>query len=215
MAGLVNEPTVAAPALLPRGRRRPWLWLLGTIIVAAAATALLFLWMQSPRLPGDSSVEAGFARDMFAHHEQAVEMAFLVRDRTSDPLVSSFATDIILTQTNQMGQMLGWLEVWGLPLTGLERPMTWMGHGGQPMPGMAAPEEIASLAALEGSEAEVLFLQLMIRHHLGGIPMAQAVLERSDNPVTNRLAASIVNAQQVEIDIMTEMLAERGAAPIP
>lgn len=214
MAGLVIEPTTASPAP-PRGRRRPWLWLVWTIVIVAAVVAGVILWSQSPRLPDDSSAEAGFARDMFTHHEQAVEMAFLVRDRSSDPLVRSFATDIILTQSNQMGQMMGWLGVWGLPLTGLEPPMTWMGHGGQPMPGMAAPEEMASLAALEGAEAERLFLQLMVRHHLGGIPMARAILDRSNEPVTRRLATSIINSQQVEIDIMTKMLAERGAAPIP
>jgi len=88
--------------------------------------------------------------------------------------------------------------------------MTWMGHGGQPMTGLASPAELAELSNLTGVEAEILFLQLMIRHHVGGIPMARAILEQSEHPVTSRLATSIINAQQIEVDIMAEMLAERG-----
>lgn len=214
---VVAHPVDAAssgPAAASRQRRRPWLWLVGTVILSAIVVSALLVWTQLPRVPGDDSPEAGFARDMITHHEQAVSMALLVRDRTTDPIVRSLATDIILTQTNQMGQMMGWLDIWGLPLAGLDPPMTWMGHGGQSMPGMASATDLAELTELAGTEAEILFLQLMVRHHFGGIPMAQAILERSDNSVTTRLATSIINAQQNDVEIMTEMLTERGAVPL-
>ncbi len=208
-------PPVNADIAAARSARRPWVWFLGAVLVAAVVAAFLLLWAFQPASPGDTSAEAGFARDMIMHHEQAVEMSFLIRDRTSDPVMKSIATDMILTQTNQMGQMMGWLDVWGLPLTGPDRPMTWMGHGGGPMPGMASREEIDQLESLEGTEAEILFLQLMIRHHLGGVPMAEAILAQSDNPVTDRLATSIINAQTIEVEIMTNLLADRGEEPLP
>jgi uncharacterized protein (DUF305 family) len=205
-----NRQSSARPAI----RRRPWRWLLGAIAIAGIVAAALVAWALLPRVPGDASSEAGFARDMIAHHEQAVEMALLIRDRTEDPIIRTMATDMILTQTNQMGQMMGWLDVWGLPLTGAEPPMTWMGHGGQPMPGMASNEEIAMLRELAGTEADVLFLQLMIRHHFGAFPMAEAILDQSSKPAVERLATSIINAQQTEIETMTDLLAERGAEPL-
>ena len=203
----------------PRGR--PALINQRLVQVGAAVIILLLLGglavslTAAERLPGDRSPEAGFARDMITHHDQAVKMALLIRDRTDDEHMKSMATDMLLTQTNQMGQMAGWLQVWGLPMTGLDPAMTWMGHGGMSMPGLASPAEIAALAALQATEAEILFLQLMIRHHQGALPMAGAIIEQSDNPQTERLATSIVNAQQVEIEMMTEMLAERGAEPLP
>jgi uncharacterized protein (DUF305 family) len=205
-----NRQSSARPAI----RRRPWRWLLGAIAIAGIVAAALIAWALLPRVPGDASPEAGFARDMIAHHEQAVEMALLIRDRTEDPIIRTMATDMILTQTNQMGQMMGWLDVWGLPLTGVEPPMTWMGHGGQAMPGMASNEEIATLRELAGTEAEVLFLQLMIRHHYGAFPMAEAIVTQSGNPAVEGLATSIINAQQAEIESMTDLLAERGAEPL-
>jgi uncharacterized protein (DUF305 family) len=83
---------------------------------------------------------------MMVHHAQAVEMAEIVRDRTEDPQIRILASDIALTQQAQIGQMQGWLEVWGLPLTGTQKPMAWMGSPMDgPMPGMATPEEIDRL----------------------------------------------------------------------
>lgn len=64
-------------------------------------------------MPAETSVDVGFARDMSIHHQQAVEMSFIVRDRTSDEDVRRLAYDIINTQANQRGMMLGWLEMWG------------------------------------------------------------------------------------------------------
>ncbi|MET9698788.1 DUF305 domain-containing protein [Streptomyces sp. NPDC006529] len=96
------------------------------------------------RAPGVSSPDAGFARDMAVHHQQAVEMSFIVRDRTGDEAVRSLAYDIANTQANQRGMLLGWLDLWGLPkVTPGEPPMSWMTAGaadGHDMAGMhAAP----------------------------------------------------------------------------
>ena len=56
-----------------------------------------------------------------------------------------------------------------------------------------------------------MFLQLMIAHHTGAVEMAEAALERSSNDVVVDLSNSIVASQQAEIDLMNDMLAERGA----
>ncbi|MEU9146872.1 DUF305 domain-containing protein [Streptomyces sp. NPDC048349] len=81
-----------------------------------------------PRTPGLHSPDAGFARDMAVHHQQAVEMSFIVRDRTQDEAVRSLAYDIANTQANQRGMLLGWLDLWGLPkVVAGEPPMSWMG----------------------------------------------------------------------------------------
>ncbi|MBT2468556.1 DUF305 domain-containing protein [Streptomyces sp. ISL-66] len=85
----------------------------------------------SSRAPGLHSADAGFARDMAVHHQQAVEMSFIVRDRTADEAVRGLAYDIANTQANQRGMLLGWLDLWGLPkVVADEPPMSWMGTGG-------------------------------------------------------------------------------------
>ncbi|MFJ6630130.1 DUF305 domain-containing protein [Streptomyces sp. NPDC091376] len=86
-------------------------------------------------VPASDSADAGFARDMAVHHQQAVEMSFIVRDRTQDEEVRRLAYDIANTQANQRGMLLGWLDLWGLPkVESGSEPMGWMtpaqGHGG-------------------------------------------------------------------------------------
>jgi hypothetical protein len=57
--------------------------------------------------------------------------------------------------------------------------------------------------------ADVLFLRLMINHHEAAIPMAQAVLKRTDEPEVSELAQAIENSQKAEIKNMKAMVEEK------
>ena len=171
------------------------------------------------RTPSAESADAGFARDMAVHHQQAVEMSYIVRDRTKDEEVRRLAYDIAQTQANQRGMMLGWLDLWGLPKVSSEPPMTWMDMGGMAsgkdgalMPGMATNSEMKKLGELDGKQAEVFYLQLMTDHHKGGVHMAEGCVAKCRVGVEKRLAQGRVEAQQSEISLMADMLKERGAA---
>ena len=176
--------------------------------------------------PGDHSPEAGFARDMQTHHAQAVEMALIIRDKTSDPTLRAVSYDIITTQQQQAGQMYGWLTQWGLNQTSPDGAMAWMdtstsmsgmetaatqqdAAGPQAagrMPGMASETEMDQLEAATGEEAERLFLTLMIKYHQGGIQMADAILEQTDRDEVVALASAIRSAQSAEIKQLTSLL---------
>lgn len=176
----------------------------GAVLVAVAAVGGWAARPDGP--PADTSADVGFARAMADHHAQAVEMAELVRFRTNDPEIRLLATDIVLTQQAQIGQMRGWLEAWGRPMTGRGDAMAWMGHGPGAMPGMASRGDIDRLDAATGAAADELFLRLMIRHHQGGVVMAQAALEQADENEVRRLAGSIVDGQRAEIEAMKVLL---------
>ncbi|MFE7772461.1 DUF305 domain-containing protein [Streptomyces sp. NPDC057445] len=185
-------------------------------------------------VPAVDSAEAGFARDMAVHHQQAVEMSFIVRDRTQDEEVRRLAYDIANTQAGQRGTLLGWLDLWGLPkvLAGTE-PMAWLksgehgeehggqhaGHGGveqrdgAPMPGMATRAELDRLARSSGKQAEILYLRLMTDHHRGGVAMAQGCAGLCTVQAERNLAQRMVDGQQAELELMADLLKARGAAP--
>lgn len=174
----------------------------------------------SVAVPGADSADAGFARDMAVHHQQAVEMSYIVRDRTKDADVRRLAYDIAQTQANQRGMLLGWLDLWGLPKVSADPPMTWMGMGdmasgkdGSLMPGMATNTELKKLGTLNGRQAEVFYLQLMTDHHKGGIHMAEGCVAKCTVGVEKSLAQGMVDAQQSELTAMAQMLKERGARP--
>jgi len=200
------------------------------VVVAVVAFSAGRLSTLADPTPADTSAEAGFARDMQVHHQQGAELAMIVRDLTDDPDVRLLAYDIATTQSQQSGQLYGWLRAWGLSQRGPEPSMTWMtrpatvdghtehgdgdgaathGHGDL-MPGLATPEQIDELRASTGVEAERRFLELMLAHHRGAIEMADAALARSSNGVVVPFAQSIVDSQAAEITLMEAMLAERG-----
>nr|EIF89404.1 hypothetical protein [Streptomyces tsukubensis NRRL18488] len=203
--------------------------------VGAVVAALLFAGAatvasagdggSASRTPATDSADAGFARDMSVHHQQAVEMSFIVRDRTQDVDVRRLAYDIINTQANQRGMMQGWLDQWGLAQIAPDRePMAWMaggeahsGHnaktGDVRMPGMATPEQLQKLAKLSGKAAETEYLQLMIAHHKGGVDMAQGCVDLCSPGVERQLAEGMVQGQRSEVELMTGMLKDRGAQP--
>jgi uncharacterized protein (DUF305 family) len=166
-----------------------------------------------PRPPGDDSPEAGFARDMINHHAQAVQMAETVRNRTESEEIRILATDTVLTQQAEIGQMQGWLAVWRLPVSGTQPAMNWMGHPTEDrMPGMAAPRELARLQSASPEEVDEQFLRLMIPHHQAALTMAEAALERSDRPEVRRLAQKIAISQHAEIRGMQSLLERKGLA---
>ncbi|MEV6795803.1 DUF305 domain-containing protein [Streptomyces sp. NPDC051320] len=174
------------------------------------------------RTPTADSPDAGFARDMSVHHEQAVEMSFIVRDRTKNVDVRRLAYDIANTQANQRGMMMGWLNLWGLPVSEAGTPpMQWMGMGmgmdpstdGALMPGMATRAQLAALRELSGRQAEVRYLQLMTAHHKGGIHMAEGCVHLCKVPTERKFAQGMVTSQQSEVRLMSDMLKARGASP--
>lgn len=190
------------------------------LIVGISAGWLLAAWRAAPSA---DSAEAGFARDMATHHAQAVDMSFVVRDKSTDEELRTLAADIIVTQSTQRGIFMGWLQQWGLPQASARPRMAWMpGHAHLPnndgevlMHGMATDAELRRLHDANGADAEILFLQLMIRHHEGGILMARAMVELTNRRELIQMAKSIEEGQRAEIAHMRMMLDARGAHPLP
>lgn len=204
------------------------------LIAVASLFALAFTAGRvaaAPQNPDNESADAGFARDMQVHHSQAVEMSRILRDGTDDVVIRTIAYDIAMTQQHQIGQMYAWLEEWGLPQSTDAARMVWMagsghehtgedaGDGGGAdgggtvaadglMPGMATPEEMEALAGASGEDAERLYLELMIDHHIAGVDMAEAGVELADEPEVRELARKMAAGQLIEITEMEKLLAE-------
>lgn len=210
--------------------------LLAVLTVAALLAAGTVGWLArgGPDHTSGSSVDAGFARDMATHHTQAVIMAGYARDHSTDPAISNLAYDIETSQNAQVGQMTGWLDGWGLTRTSSEPVKGWM--GGEPhdmdgmdmssasagasadpvttslRPGMATPDEMDKLERMSGKALDVYFLQLMLRHHNGGVAMAQYAADHASHEYVRGLAGAMVANRDAEIITMRSMLAARGAS---
>jgi uncharacterized protein (DUF305 family) len=181
-----------------------------------------------PTAPGANSVDVGFARDMATHHSQAVAMAYTAIQTAPSPEVRQLAVDVASTQGNQAGRLQQLLLTWHQPLSSPgAATMAWMAgtdlharhvveqRQGRVMPGMATAAELARLDGETGETFEVDFLQLLLRHHTGGIEMAEYGAEHATTEEVRDLAAAIAASQRAESQVLEEYLAQRGAAPLP
>lgn len=191
----------------------------GALLIAAVLGAGIFAVAASGHSPPPllSAGDIGFAQDMSAHHQQAVTMTDML---TGDvpPAVHALAEQIRFTQLAEIGQMAGWLQLVGAP-AGSAQPMAWMtsDHSGhhqheQGMPGMASPAELTRLQRSSGPQRQILFLELMIRHHQGGITMAAHAARHSTHEAVRTAAALMITEQTEEIQVMTVLLEELRAA---
>jgi uncharacterized protein (DUF305 family) len=234
----------ARPTLLSRWGGRGTAVVLGIgalVMVLLGATIGLALAHTGPQTvaisaDGQDPVNTGFARDMVVHHNQGVRMAHAGELDSTDPEIRRLAYDIEFQQTSQIGTMQGWLDLWDVPRITEDAHMAWMGSvgmgdmqmsptttagatgvlsDGAVMPGMATDAEVAKLESLKGAASDVYFLQLMIRHHQGGAVMMTYAANHAASKVVQNFASKMEAAQTSEISIMTQMLAQRGAKPLP
>jgi len=219
----LDTATVDVDTARPRRRALTFV-LVGVLAVAALAIAGAGGWLLGDRARHASiaaaSVDAGFARDMSAHHDQAVQMAGYTRDHATNQSIKLLAYDIETTQYVELGQMQGWLDAWGLSRSSNRPVMSWMGghddlESDGLMPGIATPAEISKLLSLTGKPLDIYFLQLIIRHHQGGLPMARYAAQHAQEPYVRTLAQKMVQNQSNEIVTMEQLLRQLDGSPLP
>ena len=159
--------------------------------------------------------DVDFATNMIPHHQQAIEMAAMVPDRSTNPAVLKLAADISKAQGPEIETLKVFLVQWKqggdtpAPSATPDDP-DHQGHGGMDpsmnMQGMVDAAAIANLASLKGPEFDKLWMQSMISHHEGAIEMANAEIAGGANVDAKNLAQQIVTAQQGEITQMKQML---------
>ncbi|MFJ4655239.1 DUF305 domain-containing protein [Nocardia sp. NPDC088792] len=197
------------------------------LLVLGAAGKPLFISEKHSPTPILTATEIGFVQDMLAHHQQALILVQRLSPDT-DPTVRKLAQQIADNQRIEIGMLLGWLRLANAVPTD-PHPMAWMddpgetampSHGHQipsattnpmtTMPGMASPAELDALSAATGRDAEILFLQLMQRHHYGGVAMAQAADARLTGGQVKLAARDMISTQSQEIGVIGMLLAQRG-----
>jgi uncharacterized protein (DUF305 family) len=149
-----------------------------------------------------------FMQGMIGHHQQALEMAALLFSRTANEDMKLLAKRIEVSQLDEIKMMQEWLSNRGQPLPD---PHAHHQAGATLMPGMLTQEEMARLAEAKGVAFDRLFLEGMIKHHIGALTM---VKELFSQPGAGQEAdifafASDVDAdQRMEIDRMGAMLSQ-------
>ena len=160
-------------------------------------------------IEGASYTEADvhFMQGMIHHHAQALQMAALIPDRTTNRTMRQMGQRITISQRDEIAMMRRWLTERGLeaPSGDPDGPLMMM-HG------MLSPEQMQTLRDSEGVEFERYFLQFMIQHHGGAIVMVQELFNTpgaGQETTINFFANEVDSDQTIEVQRMQQMLAER------
>jgi uncharacterized protein (DUF305 family) len=173
---------------------------------APASTATLSI----PEGAAFNATDVYFAQGMIPHHAQAIEMAEMAAEISTNPDVIALAEEIQAAQGPEIDEMTAWLIEWEQDVPDPDAAMdeNMQGAGGMMMGGMMSEADMARLGNATGTEFDQMFLEMMILHHEGAIEMAeQEVAEGMYQPLVD-LAQSVVDAQQGEIDEMNALISE-------
>jgi len=188
--------------------RRP----LAAILIALALT-LTTLVLAACGSDGDTSaspepvgngIDVAFVEDMVPHHQSAVEMAEIARERGQSAFVKTLADDIIKAQNSEITVMNTAQD----DLEGVRK-----GTLGVPAHQMGMDTDTAMLRTADPFDKA--FIDMMVPHHQGAIRMARAEQAKGRSPTLKKLAGEIVSAQAREIRAMNGHREERFGAPSP
>jgi uncharacterized protein (DUF305 family) len=171
-----------------------------------------------------------FMQNMIHHHEQALQMARMVPDRTDNPQIRLLAHRIDRSQMDEIRLMQRWLADRGeeVPEVGMDHdhgPDAHAGHEhhahhehhapghdeGPLMAGMLTEEQLQQLADARDAEFDRLLLEFMIYHHEGAIQMVEdlfASYGAGQDSEIFRFASHVDSDQRIEIGRMGRMLQE-------
>ncbi len=161
-----------------------------------------------------SPADVIFMNDMIPHHNQAVQMAALVAERTNRQALLDVAGRIDASQADEIAFMQQWLKERGenVPDPTAHHAM----HTEHKMAGMASPEQMQELARSSGIAFDRLFLSLMIKHHEGAVTMVEELLEQPGSafdPVLFEFTGDITNDQTAEVERMNALLVSLSDDP--
>ncbi|TCC30658.1 DUF305 domain-containing protein [Kribbella sindirgiensis] len=156
-----------------------------------------------------NEADVAFASHMILHHQQALQMSGMAKWQATSAQVKQLAAAITTAQEAEMKQMSGWLTGWGEPVPAAS-------HSGHAMedeiPGMMTEDEMHELGKTKGSMFDRVWIQMMIKHHLGALTMAKAEQTGGRSPAATTLANRITTAQTAEIATLNRLLAQLPTA---
>lgn len=174
------------------------------VIVLVIGVAALASWLNESNStePPFGAGEVGFLQDMIDHHEQGILLSETYLANNPDGDAASYARDVVLFQTRDIGRMETWLGEAGYERGATDRlAMTWMAT---PMPlaemdGMASAEQIEALGTARGVVADAMFFDLMSTHHLGAVHMSDFLAGTTDIDWLATFAEAVSYGQQIEV----------------
>lgn len=189
-------------------RKAPIQYVIVGLLLGILLTAFLASYAVNNNQPGimnmmgmnrrrvmSGDMDKNFIEQMIPHHESAIAMARLAKEKSKRSEIKTLADDILAGQTAEINNMKEWYKNWfkaDVPTVTADN--MWGGHT------MNSQSSIASLSA--AADFDKAFLEEMIPHHQMAVMMGNMLKISSNRPEMQKLANDIIAAQTKEINDM-------------
>lgn len=177
------------------------------LAVSLAASPIAFAYeggkpdsmmMQSSKNAEKAPYDIQFLDTMAEHHRHGIMMAKMAINKAQDQKIKDMAEKTISDQEK---------EIAGLQKMHEDINASASQAVNMKLPGMK-PMNMKKLESSSGMEFDREFLQMMIKHHKGGIEMSKDALKKANNQKVKDKAQEIIDKQNKEITEMQQMLSE-------
>jgi uncharacterized protein (DUF305 family) len=171
-----------------------WHIILPVTLLIAYAIAPVAAQMGPGMMMRGMNSEYEFLVEMIPHHQEAVDTAGEVAERSERPELRAFTREMARVQSEEIEMMERWLQEW--------YPQRDTAPSYRPM--------MRPTAGLSSDRADRVFLEDMIMHHRMAIMMAFQLLrgDYTDRTEVERFAEDIIENQNREIEQMEIWLEE-------
>jgi uncharacterized protein (DUF305 family) len=145
-----------------------------------------------------------FLQMMLAYQGQSLKLVPLAKAKASRDDVRTLAAAIEVTQADEAGMMVGWLQAWKQPITAASDPAVHEGHGG--MHDLDV-DELGALQSLTGPDFDKAFLNLLIGHQHNAVEVARMELSSGADQQVKEFAQRVDRSRGAEIQQMLTMVA--------
>lgn len=147
----------------------------------------------APAPPAHNAADIAFAGAMIPHCQEAVDLAAVAAEKSTDERVRTLATRIRDGLDPDIAELSSLLETWAQPAP--EDPaFDAGGHGGGP-----SASELAAIRSAKGVELDRDFVDLMTRHHRAGIDLIGKQRNEGVSPRARAVADRLAVDSQAEI----------------
>lgn len=144
-----------------------------------------------------NEADVTFAQMMILDHKMVAQMAKLAEQKAASDDLKALAPQLRKGQSKTATMLQGMLKDWDATASA--------DMAGMEMPGSMSTEDMATLKSLKGMDFDMMFAQMMVKHHEASIEMARDEQAKGTNAEAKTMAADMVTEQQAQVEKLLEI----------
>ena len=137
-----------------------------------------------------------FIDSLTRHHQMVIDMATMAAPKFEHQPLKDAAKTTVDDQTKEIAQLRQWRDQWypgAAPAESMQ------------MPGMSSMSmDMSHMQSMTGHALDMMFMDMMIPHHEGGVAMGQDALAKAEHPEIKEFAQKMIEKQKKEIEQMQQ-----------